>query len=133
MLNIRLVVAAALVDIDGRVLLTRRPKGKHLEYLWEFPGGKIEQGETPKEAVIRELKEELGISTEESCLAPISFNSHDYLDFHLVLLLYVCRVWCGEPRGIEGQILKWVPPLKLKEFPMPPADVPLVAAIRDLL
>ncbi len=133
MLNLRLVGAVALVDLDGRVLLTKRPKGKHLEDLWEFPGGKIEKGEIPKEAVIRELKEELDISVDESCLAPVSFSSHDYADFHLVLLLYVCRVWNGTPRGVEGQELKWINGLKLKEFPMPPADIPLVAAIRDLL
>ena len=133
MLNLRLVGAVALVDLDGRVLLTKRPKGKHLEDLWEFPGGKIEKGEIPKEAVIRELKEELDISVDESCLAPVSFSSHDYADFLLVLLLYVCRVWNGTPRGVEGQELKWINGLKLKEFPMPPADIPLVAAIRDLL
>ncbi len=133
MLKIRLVGAVALVDLDGRVLLTKRPKGKHLEGLWEFPGGKIEKSEVPEEAVIRELKEELDISIEESCLAPVSFASHQYQDFHLVLLLYVCRVWSGIPRSVEGQQLKWVSRLKLKDVAMPPADVPLVAAIRDLL
>ena len=133
MVNICIVGAAALVDLDGRVLLTKRPKGKHLEGLWEFPGGKIERDEDPKEAVIRELKEELDICIEESCLAPLSFASHDYADFHLVLLLYVCRVWNGTPRGVEGQELKWANRFKLKDFAMPPADAPLVAAIRDLL
>jgi len=133
MANICLVGAAALIDLDGRVLVSKRPKGKHLEELWEFPGGKIEKGEIPEGALIRELKEELGISIEESCLAPLTFASHDYKDFHLVLLLYVCRVWNGTPRSVEGQALKWINPLKLKDLPMPPADRPLVAAIRDLL
>jgi len=130
---ILLVVAVALVDMDGRVLIARRPKDKHLEGLWEFPGGKLMAHETPEAALIRELDEELGIDVEDSCLAPISFASHAYEDFHLLMPLYVCRVWKGTPQPREGQSLKWVKPARLRDYPMPPADTPLVAALRDLL
>ncbi len=130
---ILLVAAIALVDADGRVLIAQRPKGKHLEGLWEFPGGKLRNGETPEAALIRELNEELGIDVEHTCLAPLSFASHDYGEFHLLMPLYVCRVWNGVARGREGQQLKWVRPSKLADWPMPPADTPLVAALRDLL
>ena len=130
---ILLVAAIALVDADGRVLIAQRPKGKHLEGLWEFPGGKLRDGETPEGALIRELNEELGIDVEHTCLAPLSFASHDYGEFHLLMPLYVCRVWSGAPRGREGQQLKWVWPSKLTDWPMPPADAPLVAMLRDLL
>jgi 8-oxo-dGTP diphosphatase len=130
---ILLVAAVALVDADSRVLIAQRPKGKHLEGLWEFPGGKLRDGETPEAALIRELNEELGIDVEDSCLAPISFASHAYEDFHLLMPLYVCRIWNGTPRPREGQNLKWVKPARLRDYPMPPADTPLVAALRDLL
>jgi len=130
---ILLVAAIALVDADGRVLIAQRPKGKHLEGLWEFPGGKLRDGETPEGALIRELNEELGIDVEHTCLAPFSFASHDYGEFHLMMPLYVCRVWSGVPRGREGQQLKWVRPSRLTDWPMPPADAPLVAMLRDLL
>ncbi|NKB19171.1 MAG: NUDIX domain-containing protein [Alphaproteobacteria bacterium] len=128
-----LVVAVALVDIDGRVLIAQRPEGKSMAGLWEFPGGKVEPGEQPEAALIRELEEELGIDVTENCLAPFTFASHTYDDFHLLMPLYVCRVWDGTVTPKEGQILKWVRPLQLKEYPMPPADVPLVAMLRDLL
>ena len=128
-----LVVAVALVDIDGRVLIAQRPKGKSMAGLWEFPGGKVEEGEQPEAALIRELEEELGIDVSENCLAPFTFASHSYDDFHLLMPLYVCRVWDGTVTPKEGQVLKWVRPLQLKEYPMPPADVPLVAMLRDLL
>jgi 8-oxo-dGTP diphosphatase len=132
-LPIVLVTAVALVDIDGRVLIAQRPEGKAMAGLWEFPGGKVDAGETPEEALIRELDEELGIDTEESCLAPFTFASHRYETFHLLMPLYVCRVWKGEPEAREGQALKWVRPNRLRDYPMPPADVPLVAMLRDLL
>jgi 8-oxo-dGTP diphosphatase len=128
-----LVVAVALVDIDGRVLIAQRPKGKSMAGLWEFPGGKVEEGEQPEAALIRELEEELGIDVSENCLAPFTFASHSYGEFHLLMPLYVCRVWEGTETPKEGQVLKWVRPLQLKEYPMPPADVPLVAMLRDLL
>ena len=128
-----LVVAVALVDIDGRVLIAQRPEGKSMAGLWEFPGGKVEEGEQPEAALIRELEEELGIDVSENCLAPFTFASHSYDDFHLLMPLYVCRVWEGTATPKEGQVLKWVRPLQLKEYPMPPADVPLVAMLRDLL
>jgi len=130
---ILLVAAIALVDPDGRVLIAQRPAGKHLEGLWEFPGGKLRQGETPEAALIRELKEELGIDVAESCLAPLSFASHAYEEFHLLMPLYVCRIWQGAVSAREGQQLKWVRSSKLGDWPMPPADAPLVAALRDLL
>ena len=128
-----LVSAAALVDADGRVLLSRRPEGRPMAGLWEFPGGKVEPGETPEEALIRELAEELGICTVESCLAPLTFASHSYDDFHLLMPLFACRRWEGTPRPREGQELKWVRPEKLREHPMPPADIPLIPALRDWL
>ena len=128
-----LVVAVALVDIDGRVLIAQRPKGKSMAGLWEFPGGKVEEGEQLEAALIRELEEELGVDVSENCLAPFTFASHSYDDFHLLMPLYVCRVWEGTVTPKEGQVLKWVRPLQLKEYPMPPADVPLVAMLRDLL
>jgi 8-oxo-dGTP diphosphatase len=128
-----LVAAAALVDRDSRVLLAQRPAGKPMAGLWEFPGGKLAPGETPEAALIRELAEELGIDTEESCLAPIAFASHAYADFHLLMPLFVCRVWRGTPQPREGQTLAWVRPAQLRDYPMPPADVPLVALLRDLL
>ena len=128
-----LVVAAALVDADGRVLIAKRPRGKQLAGLWEFPGGKIAKGETPEAALIRELKEELGIDVAANCLAPLTFASHGYAGFHVVLLLYVCRRWQGEIGAREGQKLAWVRPQRLDDYAMPPADKPLVAALRDLL
>ena len=128
-----LVAAVALVDADGRVLLARRPEGKAMAGLWEFPGGKVADGETPEQALIRELREELGIDTEQSCLAPLSFASHGYDDFHLLMPLYVCRVWHGTAVAREGQELRWVRPARLRDFPMPPADAPLIPVLRDLL
>ena len=128
-----LVVAVALIDTDGRVLIAQRPEGKKLAGLWEFPGGKVEPGERPEQALIRELQEELGIDVAESCLAPLTFASHAYEEFHLLMPLYVCRRWMGQVVGAEGQAIAWVRPLKLKDYPMPPADEPLVAWLRDLL
>lgn len=128
-----LVVACALVDADGRVLLTRRPPGKPMAGLWEFPGGKLLADETPEAAVIRELREELDVDTEESCLAPLTFASHAYDDFHLLMPLYVCRVWRGTPTPLEGQELRWVRPRDMAAYPMPPADRPLIAFLRDFL
>jgi 8-oxo-dGTP diphosphatase len=128
-----LVAAAALIDGDGRVLLARRPPGKALAGLWEFPGGKLAPGETPEAALVRELREELGIDTAASCLAPLAFASHAYEDFHLLMPLFACRVWRGAARGLEGQELAWVPVAGLSAFPMPAADIPLVAMLRDLL
>lgn len=128
-----LVAAVALVDVDGRVLIARRPEGKTMAGLWEFPGGKVQDSETPEAALIRELKEELGIDTEQSCLAPLTFASHAYDEFHLLMPLYVCRVWQGTPKALEEQELAWVSPLRLRDYPMPPADRPLVAMLRDLL
>lgn len=128
-----LVSAVALVDIDGRVLIARRPEGKAMAGLWEFPGGKVEHGETPEAALIRELHEELGIDTWQSCLAPLTFASHAYPDFHLLMPLFVCRKWQGTPVSRENQTLKWVRPAELKNFPMPAADLPLIPFLRDLL
>jgi len=128
-----LVVAVALVDADGRVLLAQRPIGKSMAGLWEFPGGKVGAGETPEAALIRELDEELSIDVTESCLAPFTFASHDYGDFHLLMPLYLCRVWEGTVRAREGQRVAWVPPSKMGGYPMPPADKPLVAMLRDFL
>ena len=127
------VTAVALIDPDGRVLLTQRPEGKSMAGLWEFPGGKIEPGETPEAALIRELQEELGIDTWASCLAPLTFASHSYESFHLLMPLFACRKWEGIPRGLEGQALKWVRPLDLRSYPMPPADLPLIPILRDWL
>lgn len=131
--KIVLVAACALVDADGRVLMARRPEGKPLAGLWEFPGGKVEPGELPEETLIRELREELGIEVAKACLAPLTFASHSYETFHLLMPLYVCRRWEGTVRGLEGQALEWVRPARMREYPMPPADEPLVAVLRDLL
>ncbi len=132
-LPVTLVVAVALVDADGRVLLARRPEGKMMAGLWEFPGGKVHEGEAPEAALIRELKEELGIDVSEACLAPLTFASHRYERFHLLMPLYVCRRWSGTVAAREGQALAWVRPQKLDHYAMPPADKPLVAMLRDLL
>lgn len=132
-MKILLVAAVALVDADGRVLLSKRPAGKQLGGLWEFPGGKVEAGERPEAALIRELKEELAIDVAESCLAPLTFASHAHADFHLLMPLYVCRRWKGMVRGAEGQEIAWVRPMKLKDYPMPPADLPLIPHLIELL
>jgi 8-oxo-dGTP diphosphatase len=132
-LPVVLVVAVALVDADGRVLLAERPAGKSMAGLWEFPGGKVREDETPEAALIRELKEELGIDVTASCLAPFTFASHRYADFHLLMPLYVCRRWQGMVTPREGQRLAWVRPPRFEEYAMPPADKPLVAMLRDLL
>jgi 8-oxo-dGTP diphosphatase len=131
--KVLLVVAAALIDADGRVLLAQRPKGKPLEGLWEFPGGKMGAGELPEEALIRELGEELGIIVKAACLAPLTFASHTYDDFHLLMPLYVCRRWEGFVQPLDGQALKWVRPKDLRRYPMPPADAPLIPHLEDLL
>ncbi len=131
--NVVLVAAAALVDADGRVLLAQRPPGKSMAGLWEFPGGKVDRGETPEAALIRELAEELGIDVAASCLAPLTFASHSYPDFHLLMPLYVCRKWSGIVTAREGQRLAWARPARLGDYPMPPADKPLVAMLRDLI
>ena len=128
-----LVAACALIDVDGRVLLAQRPAGKPMAGLWEFPGGKVEGGERPEDTLIRELDEELGITVREACLAPLAFASHGYPEFHLLMPLYVCRRWEGTVVAREGQALKWVRPNRLKDYPMPPADVPLVAHLTALL
>lgn len=132
-LKIVLVAACALVDADGRVLMAKRPEGKPMAGLWEFPGGKVEAGETPEASLIRELREELGIDVTAACLAPLSFASHAYETFHLLMPLYVCRRWEGKVQPLEGQELTWVRPNRMRDYPMPPADEPLVAALRDLL
>ena len=128
-----LVVCVALVDADGRVLLAQRPPGKPMAGLWEFPGGKVHEGETPEDALTRELKEELGIDTAASCLAPFTFASHRYETFHLLMPMYVCRKWQGTAAALEGQVLAWVRPSRFGDYEMPPADKPLVAMLRDLL
>ena len=128
-----LVAAVALIDADGRVLLAQRPAGKPMAGLWEFPGGKVEAGETPESALIRELHEELGIETWNSCLAPLTFASHSYADFHLLMPLFACRRWQGNPMPREGQVLKWVRAQDLRDYPMPPADIPLIPILRDWL
>jgi 8-oxo-dGTP diphosphatase len=128
-----LVAACALVDPDHRVLLTRRPEGKPMAGLWEFPGGKVGPGETPEACVIRELDEELGLDVTANCLAPLTFASHAYEDFHLLMPLFVCRVWQGLPQAREGQLIKWLRPKDMGAYPMPPADRPLVAFLRDYL
>ncbi len=128
-----LVAAVALIDLNGRVLIAERPEGKSMAGLWEFPGGKVEQGEIPEAALIRECQEELGIDISAACLAPFAFASHTYDHFHLLMPLYLCRKWEGIIRPLEGQRLKWVLPKDLKDFPMPPADVPLVAMLRDFI
>ena len=128
-----LVAACALIDVDGRVLLAQRPAGKPMAGLWEFPGGKVESGERPEDSLIRELKEELGIVVQEACLAPLTFASHAYPEFHLLMPLYVCRRWDGTVTPREGQRLAWVRPNRLREYPMPPADEPLIAHLTGLL
>ena len=132
-MRLLLVVAVALVDADHRVLIAQRPADKALGGLWEFPGGKLEIGERPEEALVRELDEELGITVQEPCLAPLTFASHSYPDMHLLMPLYVCRRWSGTPGSREGQALRWVRPRALRDFPMPPADEPLIPALIDLL
>ncbi|MDP3197470.1 (deoxy)nucleoside triphosphate pyrophosphohydrolase [Tabrizicola sp.] len=132
-MKIVLVSAVALIDPDGRVLLAQRPEGKSLAGLWEFPGGKVEPGESPETALIRELKEELDIDTWSSCLAPLTFASHAYDDFHLLMPLFACRKWQGTVRSLEGQQLAWVRPNQLRDYPMPPADLPLIPILRDWL
>jgi len=131
--RIVLVAAVALIDADGRVLIAQRPEGKPMAGLWEFPGGKVEEGETPEAALIRELHEELGVDTRESCLAPLTFASHAYPDFHLLMPLYACRRWQGMVQAREGQALKWVRARDLRDYPMPPADEPLIPILRDWL
>ncbi len=128
-----LVAAVALIDPDGRILLAQRPEGKPMAGLWEFPGGKVEPGETPEAALIRELQEELGIGTWASCLAPLTFASHAYPEFHLLMPLFACRRWDGTPRGREGQRLAWARARDLGNYPMPPADLPLIPILRDWL
>lgn len=132
-MNVILVSAVALIDIDGRILLAQRPEGKSMAGLWEFPGGKVEAGETPEVALIRELHEELGIDTWQSCLAPLTFASHGYDDFHLLMPLFACRKWKGTPQPREGQTLKWVRANDLSNYPMPAADIPLIPMLRDWL
>lgn len=131
--KILLVAACALVDADGRVLITQRPEGKQLAGLWEFPGGKVEPGETPEEAVVRELREEIGVETQIPCLAPLTFASHSYDGFHLLMPLFVCRRFTGEPKPIEVAAVKWVRPNRLRDYPMPAADEPLIPFLIDLL
>ncbi|TYC53411.1 8-oxo-dGTP diphosphatase MutT [Rhodobacterales bacterium] len=131
MTKIVLVAACALVDTDGRILLAQRPEGKSMAGLWEFPGGKVESGERPEETLIRELHEELGIEVNEACLAPLTFASHSYEDFHLLMPLYICRRWEGVPQGRENQALKWVRSGKLRDYPMPAADEPLIPHLMD--
>lgn len=130
-MKLLLVAAVALIDKDGRVLLAQRPEGKPMAGLWEFPGGKVEDGETPEGALVRELHEELGIETWSSCLAPLTFASHSYKDFHLIMPLFACRKWEGIPAAQEGQSLAWVRPARLRDYPMPPADLPLIPILRD--
>ena len=132
-MKILLVSAVALIDADGRVLLAQRPEGKSLAGLWEFPGGKVDPGETPEACLIRELQEELGIDTWKSCLAPLTFASHSYDNFHLLMPLFACRRWEGIPTPLEGQRLAWVSPDRLRDYPMPPADLPLIPILRDWL
>jgi 8-oxo-dGTP diphosphatase len=128
-----LVAACALIDVDRRLLIAQRPEGKSMAGLWEFPGGKVEEGETPEATLVRELKEELGIETKEACLAPLTFASHAYEDFHLLMPLYACRRWTGTPQGREGQALKWVKAVDLRSYPMPAADLPLIPPLVDYL
>jgi 8-oxo-dGTP diphosphatase len=128
-----LVAACALVDADGRVLIARRPADKEMAGLWEFPGGKVDPGERPEQTLIRELKEELGIQVQEACLAPLTFASHRYEAFQLLMPLWICRKWDGEPKALEGQELAWVRPNRLRDYPMPPADEPLIPHLIDLI
>jgi 8-oxo-dGTP diphosphatase len=132
-MRLLLVVAVALIDADNRVLIAQRPEGKQLAGLWEFPGGKLDAGERPEAALIRELHEELGIEVKEACLAPLTFASHAYDDFHLLMPLYICRRWEGQVSAREGQQLAWVRANKLRDYPMPPADIPLIPPLIDLL
>lgn len=132
-MELLLVAACALIDADGRVLIAQRPPGKPLAGLWEFPGGKVERGERPEDTLIRELNEELGITVREACLAPLTFASHAYPEFHLLMPLYVCRRWEGFVRACEGQELAWVRPNRLRDYPMPPADAPLISHLTTLL
>lgn len=132
-MKLLLVAAVALVDADRRVLIAQRPEGRQFAGLWEFPGGKVETGERPEETLIRELREELAISVKEPCLAPLTFSSHRYPDFHLLMPLFICRRWEGIPQAMEHQALRWVEPMRLREFPMPAADEPLIPMLRDLL
>lgn len=132
-MKLLLVAAVALVDADRRVLIAQRPEGKQLAGLWEFPGGKVEPGERPEETLIRELREELDIRVKEACLAPLTFASHAYPDFHLLMPLFICRRWEGTVRAVEHQALKWVEPNRLRDYPMPPADEPLIPMLRDLI
>ena len=132
-MEIKIVSACVLVDADGRILIAQRPVGKHMENMWEFPGGKVEPGETPEACLIRELSEELGINVTKSCLAPLTFASHTYENFHLLMPLYVCRRWDGLVQCLEHQDLKWVWPGDLGKFDMPPADEPIAAFLRDYL
>ena len=132
-MKVVLVSAVALIDRDGRVLLAQRPEGKSMAGLWEFPGGKVEPGETPEHALIRELKEELDIDTWASCLAPLTFASHSYEDFHLLMPVFACRKWDGQPKPQEGQSLSWARVNQLRDYPMPPADLPLIPVLRDWL
>jgi 8-oxo-dGTP diphosphatase len=132
-MKLTLVVACALVDADNRVLIAQRPAGKAMAGLWEFPGGKVNDGERPEDALIRELGEELGITVREACLAPLTFASHTYADFHLLMPLYICRRWEGTVTATEHQALAWVRANKLRDYPMPPADLPLIPALTDLL
>lgn len=131
--NIVLVSACALIDADGRVLIAQRPAGRSMAGLWEFPGGKVEAGERPEQTLIRELKEELGIDVQEACLAPLTFASHAYPEFHLLMPLFVCRRWSGTVSALEGQKLAWAKPNRLRDYPMPPADEPLIAHLVALL
>jgi len=131
--KIVLVSAVALIDVEGRILLAQRPEGKSMAGLWEFPGGKVEPGETPEAALVRELHEELGIETWDSCLAPLTFASHSYPEFHLLMPLFACRKWDGIPQSQEGQALSWVRARDLRDYPMPPADEPLIPVLRDWL
>ena len=130
-MKIVLVSAVALIDVEGRILLAQRPEGKSMAGLWEFPGGKVEPGETPEAALVRELHEELGIETWDSCLAPLTFASHSYPEFHLLMPLFACRKWDGIPQSQEGQALSWVRARDLRDYPMPPADEPLIPILRD--
>jgi len=132
-LPIILVSAVVLIDPDNRIFIAQRPEGKAMAGLWEFPGGKVQDGETPEFALMRELEEELGIETRPTCFTPIAFASHSYENFHLLMPLYACRMWRGVPRGQEGQAVKWVRISDLKDYPMPEADIPLVAQLRDYL
>lgn len=131
--DIQLISAVALIDSDGRILLAQRPEGKVFAGFWEFPGGKIEAGETPESALVRELDEELGVDTKDSCLAPLGFASHEYETHHMILLLYVCRKWSGKPHPKEGGTLRWMMPARLRDVEMPPANSQLISVIQDIL